>query len=162
MKRVNRKQLPKWTKHLSACEIKHLANEAGGLTLANAQRNWEHAEKERAKENGQFAVCWDCLFLGRKLAKAGLFKGVTYTDPDDTPAIYIIEHCHRHGTNIHFVELTQEPTAEQVESFLGNDYEPDLDEEYTVHKIEITPAAEFFGQTQSKDRGYHLEEEPCK
>ena len=71
MKKVNRKSLPRWTKHLTAAEIKHMANDGGGVRLETAKKNWEHAKAERA-ESG--FPCWDCLSIGNKLQEAGVFK----------------------------------------------------------------------------------------
>ena len=58
MKRINRKRLPKWTKSLTAVEIKHLANEAGGLTLRTLKKNLA------SQKPGD---CWACWFIGKKL-----------------------------------------------------------------------------------------------
>jgi hypothetical protein len=58
MKRVNRKKLPKWTRALSAAEIKHLANDAGGLSLRVLRATL--ASQERGD-------CWTCWGIGKKL-----------------------------------------------------------------------------------------------
>ena len=62
MKKVNRKRLPKWTKKLSAAEIKHLANDAGGLRLSTLKANLA-AQKDASD-------CWTCWMIGQKLGLA--------------------------------------------------------------------------------------------
>jgi len=57
-KKLNRKSLPKWTKTLSAGEIRHLDQDAGGLSLKILKRNLAKQKK---------GDCWACWFIGKKL-----------------------------------------------------------------------------------------------
>ena len=58
MKRIDRKRLPKWTKVLTAKEIRHLIEDAGGLTLRAVKNNIAHQKP---------GDCWTCWSIGRKL-----------------------------------------------------------------------------------------------
>jgi hypothetical protein len=58
MKALNRKHLPKWTKPLTAKEIRHLQNDAGGLTLQALKNNLAHQQR---------GDCWECWTIGKKL-----------------------------------------------------------------------------------------------
>lgn len=78
MKKVNRKNLPKWTKCLSVAEIRHLRDDMDMLNLASMERNAEHQERERKlwmeTSDSIFGGCWDCLTISRKLKEAGVLK----------------------------------------------------------------------------------------
>jgi hypothetical protein len=76
LRRINRKTLPKWTKPLSAAEIKHLANEAGGLRLETARSNYLHhlIEAKHRAEGLAHGVCNECLSIGRKLFRGAIRK----------------------------------------------------------------------------------------
>ena len=56
-KRLNRKRLPKWTRVLTAKQIRHLA-ECGGLIRAALQANLN------AQKRGD---CWDCEFAAQRV-----------------------------------------------------------------------------------------------
>lgn len=75
MKKVNRKNLPKWTKHLKASEIRHLRDDMEMLNLDSVRENAEFQFRERDNwTDGPFNGCWDCLNISRKLKEVGVLK----------------------------------------------------------------------------------------
>lgn len=48
----------------------------------------------------------------------------------------LIKHTHRQGTSIYLVDLPYTPSIEEAEKFIGEDYEPDRDEDVQVIAID--------------------------
>lgn len=66
MKRLNRKNLPKWTKPLLSDDIRHI-QESGGLRIETVKRNEEF-------QKGQEFPCLDCLRIAQVLRENGVIK----------------------------------------------------------------------------------------
>ena len=60
-RRLNRKRLPKWTRSLTATEIRHLM-ESGGMTLRGLKRNLAGQAPDD---------CRECQTIGRTLGVLG-------------------------------------------------------------------------------------------
>ena len=67
LKRINRKNLPKWTRKLTVAEIRHL-KENNSLTLAGIKKNIEH------QKNSRFSSCYECTAIWLKLNEEGTIK----------------------------------------------------------------------------------------
>lgn len=69
MKTINRKTLPKWTRHLTAAEIKHLYDVHRRLRLSDTTSSYKRQLKEMPALR-----CYDCIAIGRRLVEAGVIK----------------------------------------------------------------------------------------
>ena len=65
MKRINRKNLPKWQKVLTANEIRHLREMMETVTL-NGFKKLRNEQKE-LKAKWTTEPCWDCRFIAQKI-----------------------------------------------------------------------------------------------